>query len=122
MQGVTRRFSTLGLICVGSIAVSGIVNAWFTVGTLSLLLESDYGRLVLAKILLFAIMVGIAAINRMILMPRLCAPPSPAPQDDVGQTVRRLQRNALIEAAMGILVLAVVGMLGITPPGHPLHP
>jgi putative copper resistance protein D len=117
-RSATRRFSTLGLICVGAVIVSGIVNACFTVGTVALLTESGYGRLVLAKIALLAVMVGIAAMNRMILMPRLCAPPPGPLPGDVGPTIRRLQRNTLIEAAVGIVVLVVVGLLGITPPGQ----
>jgi copper resistance protein D len=120
-QRATRRFSTLGLVCVGTIVVSGIANACFTVGTMALLVASDYGRLVLAKIALLAVMVAIAAVNRMILMPRLCAPPPGLRHDAAAPTIGRLQRNALIEAGVGILVLIVVGLLGITSPGHALH-
>ena len=88
---------------------------------MALLVNSDYGRLVLAKIALLAVMVAIAAVNRTILMPRLCAP-SPGPRhDDVAPTIGCLQRNALIEAGVGVLVLIAVGLLGITPPGHALH-
>ena len=112
----TGRFSTLGLICVGGIAVSGIANAWFTVGTIWLLFESAYGRLVLAKILLFAVMVGIAAVNRLILTPRLFGSSLDATSGDAGRTVRRLRRNAIIEAGLGLLVLAVVGLLGLCAP------
>ena len=102
-QIATRRFSTLGLICVGGILASGIANACFMVGSVSLLVESEYGRLVLVKIALFAVMVGIAAVNRMVLMPRLCARPPDATPSDAGQTVRHLRRNVLFEIAAGTL-------------------
>ena len=61
----TRRFSTLGLLSVGTLLATGLVNTWMLAGSLAALLETDYGRLLLPKIALFVAMVAIASINRL---------------------------------------------------------
>jgi putative copper resistance protein D len=112
----TLRFSTLGVIGVGTLVATGLVNTWFLVGTLPALTGTDYGRLLLIKLSLFAAMVSVAAINRLRLTPRLSAV---SPDNDIyaaRAVLKQLQRNALIEAALGVVILVVVGALGITPP------
>ena len=107
--GATRRFSMLGLASVGALALTGFVNTWYLVGTVPALLGTDYGRLLLAKIALFAVMVVLAAVNRFDLTPRLAA------EDD--RALRSLRRNAVLEIAAGIAVVTIVGALGIAVPG-----
>ena len=43
------RFSTLALVCFVTVAISGVINAWIRIGTLSELFETRYGGLVLFK-------------------------------------------------------------------------
>lgn len=59
----TLRFSTLGIASVPTLLLTGTVNAWYLVGSVSALTESNYGRLLLIKGALFLTMVGIAAFN-----------------------------------------------------------
>ncbi len=47
---VVARFSTLALSCFVAVAVSGTVNAWVRLGSVSLLWESRYGLLILGKV------------------------------------------------------------------------
>jgi copper resistance protein D len=103
-----RRFSTLGLAAVSALVVSGVINAWFLVGSIPALFDTVYGRLLLAKLVLFAIMVSLAAVNRLRLTPRL------ALQDD--GALRLLRRNAMLETAIGVAVVCIVAVLGITIP------
>jgi copper resistance protein D len=103
-----RRFSTLGLAAVGVLVMSGAVNAWFLVGSIPALFGTDYGRLLLAKLALVAVMLMLAAVNRMALTPRL------ARRDD--GALRLLRRNAMLETAIGIAVVSIVAVLGITIP------
>jgi len=105
---VTRRFSTLGVVSVGALLLSGLANTWYLVGDVPALVGTDYGRLLLAKLALFAAMITLALVNRLRLTPRLHTHDRAA--------LRGLRRNALLEAAAGLLVLALVGVLGITVP------
>src|SRR5262249_4695376 len=43
---VTRRFSTLGIMSVGTLLATGIVNSWILVGSIEGLVRTDYGHLV----------------------------------------------------------------------------
>jgi copper resistance protein D len=111
---VTVRFSTLGIVSVGTLLVTGTINTWYLAGSISTLPESAYGRLLLLKIALFLGMVAIAAVNRLRLTPRLAAGAS-APA--AGIALRQLRRNVAIEIAAGAFILAIVAVLGVTPPG-----
>ncbi len=63
----TSRFSNLGIIAVGTLLMSGMINAWFLVGEPANLIGTDYGRLLQLKIALFIGMVCIAVANEAML-------------------------------------------------------
>jgi putative copper export protein/mono/diheme cytochrome c family protein len=107
---ITRRFSAFAVVVVGVLLLTGLSNTWFLVGSLPRLLGTAYGLLLLLKIVLVIVMVAVAAVNRLVLMPRL--------RDATGAAgvLSRLWRNGLIEIALGLVIIAVVGTLGTTPP------
>ena len=107
---VTRRFSMFGVIVVGVLVLTGLSNTWFLVGSLPRLLGTTYGQLLLLKIVLVIAMVAVAAVNRLVLMPRL------GDADSAAGVLLRLRRNGLIEIALGLVIFVVVGTLGTTPP------
>jgi putative copper resistance protein D len=105
---------------VSALVVTGLVNAWYLVGSVPALLGTDYGRLLLWKLLLFALMVTLAAINRLRLTPQLATATS------IGTSSRdalaRLRRNTLLEMAGGVAIVGIVATLGLTTPAaHMLH-
>jgi putative copper export protein/mono/diheme cytochrome c family protein len=103
-----RRFSTVGIASVGALLLSGLVNAWYLVGDVPALLGTPYGQLLLAKIALFATMLSLAAVNRRRLTPLV--------ERRDASALRLLTRNAVLEIAAGIAVVAIVGALGVTVP------
>jgi copper resistance protein D len=105
-----QRFSTLGLVSVGVLTASGIVNTWYLAGSIKALTGTEYGRLLLVKVALFVVMVAVAAVNRRVLTPRLVA-------DSDVDALRRLRNNSLIEATIGAVILLIVGALGTLQPG-----
>lgn len=117
-RAVTRRFSAMAVTSVAVLFAAGLVNTWFLAGTVPALLGTEYGRLLLAKIAIFLVMVLIAAVNLFRLTPRL----GERPAATTGLTLRQLHRNAYLEAGCGIAVLAIVGVLGILPPGLHTEP
>jgi putative copper resistance protein D len=106
------RFSALGQACVGVLVLTGIVNVCYLVPNLDALFTSRYGRELVAKLGLFVIIVLIAAFNRMRLVPPLVS----ASNVNAGTAVRALVRNASIEMALGLAIVAIVANLGITMP------
>jgi putative copper resistance protein D len=106
IRDVTLRFSNVGLAAVLTILVTGLVNTINLVGSVQLLTHTEYGRLLTVKIILFVAMVAVAGINRLALTPRL----------SLQGTVDQLQRNIMIETALGIFILCIVAVLGTMPP------
>lgn len=114
----TRRFSTLGIISVATLLLTGIVNSWYLVGSVSALTATVYGQLLLFKLALFAVMVGIAAVNWSILTPRLV---QNADVTGAQRARRQLRRNTAIEAATGTVIIVIVAVLGTLPPASHAH-
>jgi len=108
------RFGNWAALCVGLLLVTGTVNAYFLIHAPEALLETEYGNLLLAKLLLFALMLGIAAVNRTRLTRSLRGRRS---QDASRMdAARRLRRNVWMEQALGAGVVALVAVLGVTSP------
>jgi putative copper resistance protein D len=116
----TLRFSTLGLSCVGTLLLTGVVNTWFLTGSIPALLGTLYGQLLLVKITLFAGMIAVAGVNQRRLLPRVADGASDAASRL--RAIGQVGRNASIEASLGIFVLAIVGIIGILPPGLHTEP
>ena len=107
---VVHRFSTLSLWCVTVLIVSGISNSWLLVGSIHALFTTPYGRLLLVKLTLFAMLLGFGVRNRFLVktkLPKLLADPDLLPQ---------LRRNVVCEIYLGVAVVAIVACLGVTPP------
>jgi copper resistance protein D len=102
------RFSTLGVISVTALMLSGLINSAILVGSFHALIATSYGELLLLKLALFAVMLSLATINRLLLMPQLA--------ESGAGGLRRLTRNSAIELALGLAIFAIVGLLGT------LHP
>lgn len=113
-RAAVLRFSTLGIVSVGTLFGSGLVNTWVLAGSIPALVNTDYGRLLLIKIALFLVMLAFAAVNRLWLTPQLTFSSG---TDTVKGALRRVNRNTLIEAILGAIVIAVVSILGTMPSG-----
>lgn len=59
-----RRFSRVAFISVVVLAVTGVYQSWRQVGSWSALTGTSYGRLLLIKVALVAVLVGIAYLSR----------------------------------------------------------
>ena len=114
----TFRFSTLGIASVGTLLLTGMINTWYLVGSVSALTASNYGRLLLIKLALFLAMVGIAAFNWSQLTPELVRN---AGAGAVRKTQRALCRNAAIEASLAAIIIGIVAVLGTLPPASHAH-
>ncbi len=118
----TRRFSALALASVACLILTGAVNSWFLVGGVPTLVGTPYGRLLLLKLGLLIPLIAIAAQNFLHLKPNLLAAPAARAFETLLNPLRRLRRNVMAEASLGVAILLVVGALGITPPALHAQP
>jgi copper transport protein len=77
---VAPRFSQWALISVLAIAVSGGFAAWRQIGSLSAVTTTTFGRLVLAKTIIFVVLIMVALRSRRLVHGSLHVPFMPAPR------------------------------------------
>ena len=114
IAALVRRFSAVSLGTVAILSATGWVNAWFLLGAPSNLVSQDYGRWLLAKIVLTCMAVAIGAVNLFRLKPRLLRPNFQLPF--AAQAIARLQFNVLVELILSAAIVIIVAVLGILPP------
>jgi copper transport protein len=126
------RFSSAAFTAMVVIVVTGMVQGWRQVGSLQALGETAYGRLLVAKVAVFLLLIAVAARSRVLVRRKLmarvlvgaAAPPRPArggvcpglSEAADAESVRLLRRLVLAEVIIALVVLAVTALLGITTP------
>ena len=107
-----HRFGTIATGVVGLLVAVGVSFAWFVSGSATALLGTAYGWTLLAKVALVSALIGLAALNKLRLVPALAnGDLSAAPA---------LRRSIAWEAAVVTLVLVATAMLTTitTPPAN----
>ena len=66
---VVSRFSAMAGFAVGIAAITALYNAWIYVGSIHALLGGPYGWTVIAKIVLFLVLINLGAFNRYVSVP-----------------------------------------------------
>jgi putative copper resistance protein D len=110
---VLSRFSSMAYLAVAAIVASGAIIGWFLIGSLSALIGTNYGELLLLKLGVFGLMLCLAASNRFWLVPTLAKAPT-AYRSDLA--LARLRRHILAEQILGALVVGIVSLLGTLSP------
>jgi copper resistance protein D len=106
-----RRFTPLGLFCVAILAATAILQGWIFIG-LAGLTSTGYGRIALVKLVLFVILLAIAANNRFRHTLALGSATG-------GDAKRRLRRSLCVEVVIAFgAVLAAAFLAGQAPARH----
>ncbi|MCB8915311.1 MAG: CopD family protein [Thermoleophilales bacterium] len=110
----TLRFSTVAFVAVALIGVTGAIQAIIEVGSVPDLFDTQFGRAVLIKIILFAALIALGAANRTRIIPglvrRLDHSESP------GRPGNRLRQSLRLEVILVTVVLGVTAALVSYPP------
>jgi copper resistance protein D len=114
MDRILLRFSGMGYVAVATLILSGLVNSWFLVGSVSSLLTTQYGQMLLGKLALFSAMLALAAANRFWLVPRVIE--TRADAGELAVWLGRLRYHVLGEQFLGLMVLLAVSILGTMRP------
>ncbi|HYB09987.1 MAG TPA: copper homeostasis membrane protein CopD [Alphaproteobacteria bacterium] len=108
-RDAVERFSTLGIVCVAVILLTGIANSWFLVGSVPALVGTDYGHILLVKLALFLLLLTLAAFNRQRYAPQLASSDRSGAYKQA--VIGRLRRNTIAEIVVGLAILGAVGAL-----------
>ena len=108
-------FSGVGALVVATLVLTGLVNSWFLVGPdhVTAAVSTAWGVVLLAKLCVFALMLGLAALNRFVLTPRLKQALAGL---DPASALAALRRSLVVESAAGLSVLVLVSWLGTLAP------
>jgi putative copper resistance protein D len=103
------RFSLTGTAFVAILAATGLLNVWMitAIGDPLRWPPGPYGTILAMKLGVFTFMLGLAALHRWKLVPRLTGPTSDADT---------LRRSLALEFAAGLAILAAVAVLGLLEP------
>ena len=114
LADAVKRFEWVGALIVLTVSVTGVMNYLFIVGPrLDGVLFGTYGQLLTIKVLVFAVMLVLAALNRFHLGPSL----QQSLRD--GQhliAANALRRSVVMELALALLIVALVAWLGTLSP------
>jgi copper transport protein len=102
LAAVVRRFSTLALASVVVVGLTGGVRALSELSAFSQLWTTDYGRVLLAKTAIFAVLIGLGALSRA----------------NVREGLGRLQNVVRVELALAVLLVVAVAILTSLRPGR----
>ena len=114
VAAATGRFSRLAMSAVALLLLSGIVQSIALVGAFDALVETAYGRLVLAKIVLFLGLISFGAYNQRRLLPRLRTVADGGEEPE--RAAALLRRSVGCEVALALVVLGLASVLVTTEP------
>ena len=100
---VGHRFGLVASFTVPALIVAGGYMSYTLIGSIPALIQTGYGQALIIKVLLVAILLGLAAANKLRFMPRLKAGDASA--------ARHLTKTISIEWVVVVLVLAVTAVL-----------
>lgn len=107
---VVTRFSEIAGLTVVALAISGAGMAYRILDRPDALIDTTYGRFLLAKMLLLLLPIGLATWNRVWLVPMVQRAPSPA------SAWRRLRLSILAEINVLLVVIGLTGFLVLQSP------
>ncbi len=110
------RFSIMITIAVGVVVVSGPTLMWFLESDVGMIIESTYGRLIIAKILLAGAMIGIGGYHQFVTQRGA----ERGARGGAVPVIGSLRRALKAEIILGVILLGVVALLtnGTLPEGE----
>jgi putative copper export protein len=115
---IVNRFSRLALASVPVLFLTGLYQSWIHVGSFPTLFGTDYGKVLLLKLMLFSLMLSIGAVNYFSTKPLLASADRNTAQASKQKALRRIG----LESVLGIAIFSSTGLLTLLPPGaHAVH-
>ncbi|GAA4905325.1 copper transport protein [Stackebrandtia albiflava] len=107
LEDFLPKWSIWATWLVAALAVAGVAQAVIEIGTVTALLDTDYGRLVLVKVGLFAVLLAAAFLARRTVA-----------RAEHSDTTTRIRRLVTVELAVAAVILACSALLVQTVPAR----
>jgi putative copper export protein len=102
------RFSKIALVVFSLLGMTGVVNSFLHIGALDDLWDTSYGRALSAKIIVYGLILVLAAVNHFVLTRKLEAARDTA---DAAVARRTFRKTIAAELALALLVMGLTGLL-----------
>ncbi|HJQ43398.1 MAG TPA: CopD family protein, partial [Jatrophihabitantaceae bacterium] len=123
--------SRVALVAVCTIAATGLYAAWRGIGSLDAIFATNYGLIVVIKVLIFLTLLALGYVSRRVVQGKWAPIPVAYAHSDTGTTdadltaepdrVRveheRLRRSVVVEVVLALVVLGATGVLVSEPRG-----
>ena len=100
MRRIMFKFGKIALFFIPVLLIAGLFMLLFLLGDLRLLFQHSYGQTMLVKLAVVVLLLGLGALNKLVLVPRL-------PAVDM---VYRLRKSIVIETVAGGCVLGLTAL------------
>jgi len=107
LRPLVDRFSLLALVGVAAIVASGVAQSFRQLGEFGQLTTTDYGRLLILKVILVGLMVSLGWFGRIVLR-----------GVEGGAALTHLRRSVFAESVVAVVVLGVTSVLSTTVPAR----
>lgn len=107
LRPMVDRFSLLALIGVALIVATGVAQSIRQLGEFSQLTSTNYGKLLIVKVIIVGLMVSLGWFGRIVLR-----------GVEGGDALPHLRRSVLAEAVLAVVVLGVTSVLSTTIPAR----
>ncbi len=107
VRTLLRSFTPLALTCAAILAVTGAIGGWLQLRALGLVLGSDYGMVLVRKVVIVVMIAALGAYHWRVVQPAVGS----------DRSIARLRRSLALDVALVLLVLILTALLtGTAPP------
>lgn len=111
MAAHLQRFSVLAAVSVIALLATGVFSALVEIPTPEAMVETAYGRALVAKLALVGLLLPVAGFNAIVLRPRAQRHVGSSRREALDRLRRLLVRTIWVEAGLAAAVLVVVAVL-----------
>lgn len=108
-----EKFSPLAILSVLVIAITGVIQSASFIGSIDALLNTDYGRALLAKIMAFLVLIAFGAFHQFVIAPQINAWRAKAETQE--DAAKRFRISIAVEAGASLLALAAAAAMTLLP-------
>lgn len=122
LAAIIPAYSTMAFRCIVVIAVTGFTQAIVQTGSINLLSAGTYGQLIVAKIVLFGLILGMGAMSREWVRRRYVYKFEGFPEEDLPEPQldayfrSGLRKSVTAEVMIAVAILAVTAVLVMSSP------
>lgn len=116
ISDTAHRLTLIATIALATVLVTGVINAWLRLASLDVLWTTDYGLVLLGKLVFVLIMMAVGATNRFFLIPALCREETQGVTSSKPHT--RFRRGLYLDSVVFLVIIALAVILATLSPEH----